>query len=366
MPGPYGPYGTSAVPYGMPPAPQPATSGLAVASLVSGIVCCLPPLGLVLGLIALPRIKKRQQRGKGLAVTGIALSAVSSLLMGLGFVTGAFSDFWSGVRDGVEEASKSPSSLIIGDCFRTDVESKAYVDEADAVPCHRPHEGEVTGIFEVTEFGAWPGAGAIDRVAEKRCEEFNKTYAMDAWALPESAGLYYLAPVEESWKGGDRTVICALATDEPLAESMRTDEATLDSEQVYYLRTMNPVDERLLMEPDADADEDLEANKEWAGTVHLAITGAVGRLHEHDWDSPADSRAASLAKELDAAARTWHKLATAKDEDAFWDAYDEAFEALAPENEVDVRSALGLHSVPPEGYSDSDSGNGGDGGGEKV
>ncbi|MEU7022717.1 DUF4190 domain-containing protein [Streptomyces sp. NPDC046203] len=361
MPGPYGPYGTGAVPYGMPPAPQPSTSGLAVASLVSGIVCCLPPLGLVLGLIALPRIKKRQQRGKGLAVTGIVLSAVSSLLMGLGFVTGAFSDFWSGVRDGVREAGSSAESLGLkkGDCFRVDLTSEEPVDDVDKIACTRLHEGEVTGRFKVTGFTGWPGTEAIDEVAEERCDRFNKAYAMDAWALPESAGVYYFAPEERGWKAGDRTVVCGIVTDEDLfTASVRVDETTLDSEQLHYLRTMNSIDDALMTEPEADADEDLGANRKWARAVHRAVTTASSELSGHDWTYPADTRVARLTKDLDEAARSWHQLATAKDADAFWEAYDAAFEGLAREKEVASRSALRLHAVPPADGSED--------GGEKV
>ncbi|MEU3076652.1 DUF4190 domain-containing protein [Streptomyces laurentii] len=365
MPGPYGPYGPGVGPYGTPPPAAPQTSGLAIASLVSGAVCCLPPLGLVLGLIALPRMKKKRQRGKGLAITGIALSAVSSLLMVLAFATGAFADFWRGFRDGMEDASSSAYTLNLekGDCFLADLDSQEPVDKVDTVPCTRPHEGEVTGRFKVKEFTTWPGVNVIDQIAEERCGQLNDAYAMDTWDLPESVGIYYFAPVKESWRDGDRTVICALVSDGELLErSVRQDASTLDSQQLHYLKTMNAVDQALMTEPEEDADEDLDVNKKWARAVHSAVTTASADLRGQDWSDPADSRIALLTKDLDTAARSWHRMATADDADVFWEAYDEAFEALSMEKEVASRSALHLQTVPPGADSESDSDSGSDSG----
>jgi hypothetical protein len=64
-----------------PPSGQVKTSGLAIASLVCGILgfLCLPaPAGLVLGVIALIRISKsaEQLRGQAWAVCGMGLSGL--------------------------------------------------------------------------------------------------------------------------------------------------------------------------------------------------------------------------------------------------------------------------------------------------
>ena len=68
------PYG--GVPYpvwgqGYTPFARPApVNGVAIASLVLGLLCFLPAVGLILGIIALVQIKKRGERGKGLAIAG--------------------------------------------------------------------------------------------------------------------------------------------------------------------------------------------------------------------------------------------------------------------------------------------------------
>ncbi|MFD5325667.1 DUF4190 domain-containing protein [Streptomyces sp. NPDC127092] len=325
--------------------PQQTTNGLAVASLVSGIICCLPPLGLVLGLIALPQARKKQQKGKGLAIAGIVLSAVTSLLLILGLVTGGIGEAWRGFKKGMDEAAaaQSPFSLRKGDCFRVDGKLESYTTDVDTVPCTSPHEGEVTGSFKLSGFTRWPGEDAIDRVAEDRCDRTNNAYALDTWAVPEDALVYYYIPTKSSWRTGDRTVTCAFATEkEPFTASLRSDESTLDPHQLHFLRNMNPIDDVLFEEPEEDADTDLAVNKAWAGEVHEAVTSASSGLRGHTWSGASAKPVSELARKLDAAAVKWKKLASAKDADAFWDVYDEAYDALSTDFEKSSRASLGL------------------------
>lgn len=74
----------------IPPLPEKLGSGLAVTSMVLGIVSivlCLGPLtaipGLIIGIIALVRIGKRKASGMGFAVTGIVTSAIGVFLIGV-------------------------------------------------------------------------------------------------------------------------------------------------------------------------------------------------------------------------------------------------------------------------------------------
>ncbi|MFC7792581.1 DUF4190 domain-containing protein [Streptomyces cinereoruber] len=354
--GPYGPPGgPGAGPHGQPPR---STSGLAVASLVSGIVCCLAPLGLVLGLVALPRIRKRGQAGKGLAIAGIVLSALGCVLLVLGLVTGGFSSAWSGFKKGVEEGvdeaarSKSPFSLRTGQCFSDHGKTKDYTTEVTVVDCARPHDGEVTGGFDVTGFSTWPGEDAIDAIAEKRCETVNLAYAMDTWAIPEDVWLFYYLPSSQSWKLGDRTVTCALAGEKkPFSGSLRSDATTLDADQTHFLKSLNPIETVLYREPEEDPDEDFAANKAWAGEVLAAIDGAHAALGRHSWPGAATKPVATLRKDLAATSKQWRALATAADADAYWEAYDTAFDALPATG--DARGALGLTDTPPEGAGTS-------------
>ncbi|MEV4945142.1 DUF4190 domain-containing protein [Streptomyces sp. NPDC053755] len=357
-PGPYGPgpHGPGPFPPHLhgapfPPGPGPhaappaVTSGLAIGSLVSGILCCLPPLGLILGLIALPRIRKRNQTGKGLAIAGIALSVTSCLLLTLGLVTGGFGKAWRSVEEGIEGASRSPSTFALrtGDCFDVDGDLEALDADVEVVDCAGAHEGEVTGTFLITGHTAWPGDGPVDGIAWDRCERIGHAYAMDSWALPEDVWTYYYVPTSSSWRAGDRNVTCALITDgAPVEGSLRNDETMLDADQVHFLKALNAVDTALFDEPDADADEDLAANTAWAAGVRTALTAASADLKGHHWPAESAASVAALVEELDKAAAKWGELAAAGDADAFGERYDTAYDLTIWGSEVEARTALGL------------------------
>ncbi|MFF1510631.1 DUF4190 domain-containing protein [Streptomyces sp. NPDC058326] len=350
-PGTPGPGAPGAGPYGLP---RRTTNGLAVSSLVAGIVCCLPPLGLILGLIALPQIRKKDQAGKGLAVTGIVLSAVSCLLLVLGLVSGGFRTAWSGFKEGVDEASrsKSPFSLRTGQCFSDDGKLEEYTEEVTIVDCDRPHDGEVTGNFKVTGFDKWPGEDAIDEIAQPRCETVNAAYAMDTWAVPQDVWVYYYLPSSQSWRLGDRTVTCAYATEKkPFKGSVRSDASTLTLDQEHFLRSVNPIETVMYREPEDDPDEDFAANKAWSGEMLAAIDAARADLGNYHWSGLPKAPVEALHKELGAASKEWRKLATAADADAYWEAYDTAWDALP--DSAEARNELGLTDTPPEGEGTS-------------
>ncbi len=59
------------------PAPQ-KTNGLAIAALVCSFFCGL--LGIIFGIIAISQINKTNGNGKGLAIAGICIGAVSMVV----------------------------------------------------------------------------------------------------------------------------------------------------------------------------------------------------------------------------------------------------------------------------------------------
>ncbi|WP_187283188.1 DUF4190 domain-containing protein [Streptomyces sp. t39] len=220
QPNPQDPYGQQ--PWGVP-RPQPPQrrthNGLSIASLVLGIVCCIPPLGLVLGLVALTQIRRRGQRGKGMAVAGVVLSSLSTVLLVVFMATGGAGDFWREFKKGMDEASSasSPFDLAKGDCF--DIPGAEVPDETEteSVPtkdCAEPHDAEVTGSYRLDEADGYPASDAADAAMEKRCNGISDAYVPDPSALPSHVANYYFLPTRESWDLGDRTVTCALAATE--------------------------------------------------------------------------------------------------------------------------------------------------------
>ena len=88
MPGSGAPYGAPQG-YGAPPpgygAPaQQGTNGLAIGALVCAFL--VPPVGLILGIVAKGQIKRTGQGGNGLATAAIVISALSMLLVAVAVI----------------------------------------------------------------------------------------------------------------------------------------------------------------------------------------------------------------------------------------------------------------------------------------
>ncbi|GAA1352461.1 DUF4190 domain-containing protein [Streptomyces beijiangensis] len=350
-------------PYPYPYAPKrPAINGLAIASLVLGIVCVLPPLGLVLGIVALVQIKKRGEGGKGLAVAGVVLSSLSTGLALLLVIAGASGEILGGLKGGIASAG-STSGLVPGDCF--DVPGgvgKSTSGRFRDVSCAGSHDGEVTGEFKVADTATFPGKAAIAVEAEKQCWVVNDAYAMDIWAVPDGAEMFYYPPTASSWRHGDRTVSCAyVIEDGTFHGSLRNDARSLDEDQVTFLTAADSIDRALWQSPDEDADEDLPANKAWARDVASILFREGEGLRSSSWNAQADAPVAALTRDIQAARTHWVKAADATDEDAFWAELDEADKVLGAGMGLDVRKVLGLDTTPP---APNTSGGSGDGSGD--
>ncbi|MGW1781447.1 DUF4190 domain-containing protein [Streptomyces sp. NPDC002143] len=372
--GPQGPYPQA--PYGMAPYPgwgqaynpygRPSQiNGVAIASLVLGILCFLPAVGLVLGIIALVQIKKKGERGKGMAIAGSILSSVGLALWVLALATGGASDFWEGFKEGA--SANSSFSLAKGDCF--DVPGKTFdedVYDVDEVACSGEHDAEVFASVPLSG-SDYPGDDRVTDVADDKCFELEDAYAMDPWALTDEVDVYYLTPTSESWAWGDREITCVFANadeSKTLTGSLRADETTLDADQLAFLKAMAAVDAVLFEEPEEYAEEDLESNRTWAGDTG-DVTGAQAQvLGAHSWSAAADEPVGALVKDMQTASKEWAAAEKATDADGFYEHYETAYRYVDGDTTVTAREALGLATTPPTYDEDSGGGSGDTGGGD--
>ncbi|MGW7260915.1 DUF4190 domain-containing protein [Streptomyces sp. NPDC054834] len=366
-PSPYSPYPQSPYgqqpqgPYGGPPY-QPwtqgyspynrpaAVNGLAIAALVLGILCFLPGVGLVLGLVALARIRKRGERGKGMAIAGCVLSGIGLALWAAALVTGGAAEFWKGFREGARDGASI--SLKRGECFNApggSLEGVTY--DVDKVSCDGEHDGEVFASFRLEGGGSYPGDTSVTDRADERCYGLQDGYAMDGWTVPGDVDVYYLTPSRDSWALGDREVTCVFGnTDEDagLTGSLRNDETVLDADQVAYLKAAHVLNAAMDTAPDAEyVEDDLPGHKAWARRVAAALEKQAGMLRGHDWPADAEKPVTGLAGDLDKARVEWAKAAKAADADGFYAHYDKGFELIDPDRTVTARKALGLTATPP-------------------
>lgn len=339
---PYGLYG----PYG--PRPPAAVNGLAVAALVFGVLCVVPAVGLVLGLVALWQIKRRGERGRGMAIAGTVLSSLGLALWAVALATGAVAGFWEDVKDATR--SGGVLTLAEGDCFDSPGGLEGWTVDVDRMPCARPHNGEVFAVVMLPD-GRYPGEDGLTDTAEERCYDLQDTYVMDTWALPAEVDVYYLLPSRQSWNVGDREITCIFFGEDArgtLTGSLRRDATTLDPHQLAYLEAVGELNPVLGDAPGMEyPDEDLTDDREWSGRVEKALTEQVRLLRAHTWPAGAERELADLVAQLDKARAEWGKAADAADAGAYYQHEAKGWELIDPLESVTAREALGLATTPP-------------------
>ncbi|MFD7552503.1 DUF4190 domain-containing protein [Streptomyces sp. NPDC059816] len=340
-------------------------SGLAITALVFGVLCFLPAVGLVLGVVALSRMRRTGERGKAMAVWGIALSCFGLLLHLLVLLGGG----WGDVRAGVRDATYPVFAVNKGDCFTTrqgGLEGLTY--DVDEVSCAEKHDGEAFGTYGVSGAdGSYPGDKAISAEADVKCDDLRFVYAMDSWAHPPDVDVYYFTPTPESWKLGDREVTCMFGSADGktrLTGSLRNDATMQTRDQLVYLQAARRLEGALEATPEAAyVEDDLPGHREWAVEMSEALVAQTYLLRDRTWPQRSASAVAALVKDLDAARKEWDLAARATDADTFYLHYGRGMDLVEPDGAVPSREALGLGTTPPP-HLVSDPEESGAGGGE--
>ncbi|WP_406052034.1 DUF4190 domain-containing protein [Kribbella sp. NBC_00889] len=206
-PGPQ--YGGQAPYPGMPgPGPYPGqpqkTSVPAILSLIFGVLGGIL-ISIILGIVALTQIPKKGQKGKGLAIAGLAVSGL--WLVGIVVAIAVFGD-GEPDRDASGQVTTTqntrPDKLRVGDCVSEINEGE--VANIKVVPCDQPNGGKVFAVFDLPA-GDWPGLTAVQTSAEKGCTDRWKASKQQASA---DSSIFYLHPTENGWSLGDRGTTCLL------------------------------------------------------------------------------------------------------------------------------------------------------------
>ncbi|MFF4651335.1 DUF4190 domain-containing protein [Streptomyces sp. NPDC001380] len=343
-PWPYGPF-----PGAAPAGPPEGTNGFAVASLVLGLTC-LVPLSAAFGIAALVQLRSRNQKGRGLAIAGLALSAVWTVLALLAVLVGgvylmSHPDLAEVHRDAhgrvAGRTAADYSDLRAGDCF--DHRDPGRGLPLDLVPCAVPHEAEAYGRTGRLAPGTYPGAAAVRRVAERRCTVLAEAYNPDSWSYPDTVELRYYAPDREDWADGDGTALCIFTdTAGPRTGTLHRPRSSFTAPQLRYLDAVRGHNEALGAGPDGEPEDDPEAYRAWAGTVSAALVGEVDALGADGWPPAARGPVAALARETRAALPHWRRAAAARDADTLEAELSLAYARNGHAEAVLARAALGL------------------------
>jgi hypothetical protein len=210
------------LPVGAPTPPprapgRPTVSRLAVVTLVLGVLGGIG-LTVILGVIALLRIRTTHKRGAALAVIGMILPFIT--VIG-GFVI--YNKVLPGVavRDAsgkiVQPGDVAVTTLRIGDCIEHWATSNT-VGTVKGVPCTASHDAEVFHTFTMAGT-AYPGDAQVTAQATTQCQGKVKTAVKAADA--KTARVALITPVASSWKRGDKQVACVAVASAPLTRSVR-------------------------------------------------------------------------------------------------------------------------------------------------
>jgi hypothetical protein len=202
-------YPTGHSPYPRPPyRPYPGRSGdhdgLALAGFLFALFAAVP-IAAVLCVVALRRVRRTGDQGRGLAIAGLAVSAAWVLLVALVVVVAVAG---SADRDSsgriTDAGSVGTGSLRAGDCLR-DMPEEVRAS-LDAVPCDRPHRAQVVATFALPG-GEYPGRGAVAQAAAAGCAERLTTGLIERIDEGE-LDTAYLYPLADRWRFGERDVVC--------------------------------------------------------------------------------------------------------------------------------------------------------------
>lgn len=222
-------------------APEPVfwqrTNGWAKGALVTGLVG-LAPLSIAFAIAAFVQTGRRDEKGRGLAVGGLAAS-VAWILAGAVAVTIAAGSLLSPERDEAGHITGSGrtvlSRLKVGDCFTGFGKDRTEV-LVTALPCTRPHDGEIVAEAMLSEGGIAPGDEGLEAEAAKICTDRLEFLTKSRYF--KDLQIYVEKPDLAARRNGDRRVTCAMrytgagALTAPLATTVDQDLKSLREVEV--------------------------------------------------------------------------------------------------------------------------------------
>jgi uncharacterized protein DUF4190 len=226
---------------GEPPpldAPDGPTNGFAVASFVLGLLGFGILLSYIFGAVALRQIRDRQQRGKGLAIAGLILSGLWTLLLAaVVFLNATTTPPKRPVAASTPRSSSSPAatpastasggggsggpqtanvfSLRTGECFQNPPANQTLlgITYVTVTPCTKPHNAQVFVEFNVTGT-SYPPATVLKREADVGCHSRIPRTLLKS-KITNTMTLHYLYPLASAWAGGHRTITCLIVDAKP-------------------------------------------------------------------------------------------------------------------------------------------------------
>jgi hypothetical protein len=186
-------------------AATPPLDGYAITSLILGILGGVL-LSVCFGIAALRRIGRGTRRGKGLAVTGLALSMVWVVVV---VATIAYQDGRAPVHAPDGTVTRAGQVLLrdlqVGDCIEVPRDLTGLTTTSD-VPCSQPHNGQVFTVLQA-DATSFQGETRLQDGALTDCKRAVPSFLGSSQTLLHVVALF---PNQRGWDLGDRGEICVL------------------------------------------------------------------------------------------------------------------------------------------------------------
>lgn len=192
------------------------TNVVAIFAIVLGFV--VPIGGIIAGAVGLAQVKRTGEKGRGLAITGIVVGSVMTVLGTIAVI--AFFTFAviagaagnaaatgeGGLIDPSEDVPADVLSLQVGQCL--DEVATGFITTDNVVDCAVPHTYEVFSEAVIPD-GSFPGDDQIDSTAQRSCDEAFASFV--GVPYEESTLDYtYVIPTSDTWESGDRQIACLI------------------------------------------------------------------------------------------------------------------------------------------------------------
>ncbi len=204
------PYGTAQQRYwdgttwgqasGEPPA-KPGTDGVAIAALVLSIFSLLLP-AVICSVVALNRISKSRQAGRGLAIASLVISGVWLVGIVVYAVNAVNADPSS--SGSVSGSKLTGAQLLVGQCVEVPDPVPATGQVFERRECTAGHNGEVMTADNMPD-GDYPGLDQVKSTVLTDCRNELRAYS---GSDTSSLHVVYLYPTSDSWAAGDRRFVC--------------------------------------------------------------------------------------------------------------------------------------------------------------
>ncbi len=183
------------------------TNGWAIAAFVLGILGGTI-LSVIFAIVALFQTRARRERGRGLAIAALVISAAW-----IAVIT-------SLITYGISAQGKSvqATDLSTGDCIKDSAEGKLPT-WVKRVRCDRPHYGEVFAVLALPDTTTYPGEEPL-RARSDECGPSFFDYAPNSPEGP-TFRVAVAYPTADGWANGERSVVCVAMSQHERWSSLR-------------------------------------------------------------------------------------------------------------------------------------------------